>query len=278
MLGRWQLGLLCAATVSIALAVLSGCAQSSVKTDSQPGAVKSITIYCGGGVRGPVAQCVGDFVQQTSSKVDVTYGPSPRMFEQACKDQGDIYLAGDIHFIQLAQNRGEVLARQTVCYVVPVIVVPRGNPKRIAHVADLGQPGIRFYLVDPKQCQQGFLGERLLAEQGVGKQTVLANRVSKLPKGRDVAAALAAGDLDAAIVWERGAKSEKIEIVGSSELEGAACPVAGIVMRWCRDQPTAERLLAYLAGPGGQRVFREHGFRLDPPTTRPEPSERSVNE
>jgi len=269
MLAEWRLRLSAGVVGTMAI-LFVGCAQSGQR-GSQPGAsgLARIILYCGGGVRAPVTECLRDFERQSGVQVEAIFGPSPRMFDEVRRQHGDVYLAGDIHFIQVAEQQGDVLARQTVCYVVPVIVVSRGNPKKISRISDLGRPGVHFYLIDAKQCQQGLLGERLLAQHGVDVKTVRANRLSELPAGRDIVSMLAAGELDAAILWERGARSldDRAEVVTSPELTQAACPVAAIILRWCRNRPAADRLLEYLANPVAQRIFRQHGFGLEPPPT-----------
>ena len=225
-------------------------------------AVNGIRLYCGSGVRGPVSECLAVFREQTGIAVDVTFGPSGRMFKEACQQQGDVYLAGDIKYIQDAEKQGRVLTRCTICSVVPVLGVPRGNPKRILRIRDLCCPGVRFYLVDSARCQQGILGEQLLAAHSMQASTFAANRVANIPAGEKLSSLLTAGKLDAALIWAHGAQNmgEGIEILRLPELTEAACPVAAIILRGCGDRVAAERLLDYLSSDAASKVFRYHGF------------------
>ncbi len=262
--------------VLLAAVLCGGCAhpnQKNAQTRHDADATP-VKLYCGGGVRGPVSECLAEFEGQTGIKVEAIFGPSGRMFEEACRQHDGVYLAGDIQYIQETEQQGLSVARRTVCHVVPVLAVPRGNPKRILQVGDLGKPGVRFYLVDAKHCQQGIMGERLLARQGVTAQALAANRVAELPEGQTIAGLLSAGKLAAAIIWEHDAMEmgDGVEILRPPELVAATCPVAVVILRGCRAPTAAERLIEFLVSPAAGKIFTRHGFSLQPPEAHSAPA------
>jgi len=259
--------------VTAVLAALWAAGCLNPGTDSQSARSKSgefrLKFFCGGGVRAPVSECLAEFQRQTGIEVDARFGSSRKMFNEARGRGGDMYMAGDIEFIHTAEREGDVLARQTVCYVVPVLAVPSGNPRHISSIKDLARPGLRFYLVDAQRCQQGILGERLLAAHGVTSELLSTNRISQLPEDVSVADMLAAGELDAAMIWAHGSRrmKEGVQILRLPELTAAACPIAAVVLRGGGNRAAAQRLLAFLAGPSAAAVFVRHGFSLQPPET-----------
>lgn len=224
-----------------------------------------IRLYAGGGVREPVTECIAEFEERTGLKVEAEFGHSGRLFEKAIEEGGDLYLAGDIQYVDEAERRGLVEARQNVGRVTPVIVTARGNPKNITCLKCLGRKDVTYYLISAESCQLGMLGERLLAEHGLKPDA--PNRISARSKEKDLAAMLASGEIDAALTWKRGAKEmgDAVEIVETKALTAAACPLAAILLRDGAHKEAARKFLDFLGAIEAATIFRQHGFDAAPP-------------
>lgn len=214
-----------------------------------------------------MSECLDEFKRQTTIGVAASYGDSAEMFARTFREKADILVLADVTYIQKAEDKDVVASRKTLCYVTPVIVVPKGNPKNIKHVSGLGRSGVRFYLIDAEQCQTGILGERILAEQGVDPRGDDSNRISEIPEGESLSSMFAAGDLNAALVWRHRANKMQngVEITQTPALAKEVCPVVAVSMSWCDNKDAAGKLMDFLAGPQGRTIFARHGFTLEKP-------------
>src|SRR6185295_9603382 len=81
-----------------------------------------------------------------------------------------------------------------------VILVPKGNPRKIKSLDDLGQNNLRVGIGHEKQCALGVLTQRTLVE-GKYVQQVMKNVVVQTPTGDMLVNQLRTGSLDAAIAY-----------------------------------------------------------------------------
>ena len=63
-----------------------------------------------------------------------------------------------------------------------VIAVPKGNPKNIKTLADLGKPGLKVGIGNAMQSTLVFMTDSMLSAAKV-KEAVMANAVSQVPAG-----------------------------------------------------------------------------------------------
>lgn len=133
------------------------------------------------------------------------------------------------------------------------IVVPPGNPGRVATAADLGS-------VDTVLCASA-VPCGALAQEVLAGLDVTVRPVSEEQSVKDVLGKVAAGEADAGVVYVSDARAagDRVETV---ELEGAAehlnrYPVAVLADG---DAALARRFVEAVTGPDGQRVLRAAGL------------------
>lgn len=105
---------------AIVLAWLAGC-------DSKP----ALMLYCGAGIRPPVAEAVEEFARLHGVRVESAYAGSEVLLGQMkLSGRGDLYMPGDSYYVEQAEQAGLIASTRPVCCLVPVILVQKGNPKR----------------------------------------------------------------------------------------------------------------------------------------------------
>jgi molybdate transport system substrate-binding protein len=149
-----------------------------------------------------------------------------------------------------------------------VVITPQDNPAGVAALQDLARPGLKLILADGAvpvgQYTLDFLAKASALPDYTASYspTVLANVVSYENDVRSVVAKIALGEGDAGIVYASdvaldGAQLGQLAI--PDELNTvAAYPIAPIA-----DSPApelAERFVAFVLAPEGQRVLAEYGF------------------
>jgi len=129
--------------IIIATILLTGCDAKK----SQESTEKELLLYCGAGIRPPVAELTETFGREHGIKVVTNYAGSEVLLSTIkLIRRGDIYMPGDKHYVAQAADEGMILSQKSVCYFVPTILVQKGNPKNIGQLEDLIKLGVKLGL------------------------------------------------------------------------------------------------------------------------------------
>jgi molybdate transport system substrate-binding protein len=141
-----------------------------------------------------------------------------------------------------------------------VVVVPRDGGKTIAAPRDLA--GLSLALAEPSTVPAGVYAKSWLEKTGVWAR--VAANVVPTENVRAALAAVAAGNVDAAIVYKTDAQiSDKVRIaLEVPRAEGPAISYPFAVLRDAEAPRAAERFLVYLRSKAALDVFVRHGFLL----------------
>ncbi|BAD84906.1 ABC-type molybdate transport system, periplasmic component [Thermococcus kodakarensis KOD1] len=188
-------------------------------SEKKPFAGQTVVVCSGAGLMKPMEELIGMFENETGAKVEVHYGGSSEIFGILQTTCGcDVFVPGAWYYTQQAAERGYILngTVKNVTYHIPVIAVPKGNPKGIHSLEDLAKPGVRVVLGDPKAAAIGKVSRKVLEKNGLWEE-VKPNVVTFTPTVNQLLIYIATGQADAAIIWEdmtTWAQSKgKIEVV-----------------------------------------------------------------
>ena len=225
-----------------------------------------LMFYCAAGMRLPVEQIAKQYQQQYGVEIQLQYGGSNTLLSQLEVSQlGDLYLAADESYLQMAQEKGLVQERLPVAKMSPVIIVPSGNPKQVQSLDDLLRQDVRVSLANPDQAAMGKLTRDCLT--GLGKWEALQGNVQQQgvfkPTVNDVAADVQLGSVDAGIVWDAvAAQFEGVEIIRIDELADESVSVTVGVLSASKQPTSTLHFARYLtAADRGLLVFQEHGYQ-----------------
>ena len=227
-----------------------------------------------GGVNRPAVEAVlKEFCEREGAVVKTVYngcGILCATMQTATEDSNalpDAYYACDICFVPPVAHLFPEAVRLTETDIV--IAVPAGNPAGLRTLADLAKPGLRVGACDTRQSALGFLTERLLDRNALGK-AVGERIVSRTPTADLLVNQLRAGALDAAVVYRANVASlgDAVGIVPIDHPAAKAVQPYAVAAN-SRHRQLSQRLLVKLMA--NQRTMLQAGFRLihDP---RPVPS------
>ncbi|MCE4605970.1 MAG: molybdate ABC transporter substrate-binding protein [Desulfurococcales archaeon] len=152
----------------------------------------------------PMNELIKMFENKTGANIDVHYGGSSEIFGILQTTCGcDVFIPGAWYYTEQGMEKGYIL-NGTVTNVtehIPVIVVPKGNPKEIHSLGDLAKPGVRVVLGDPKACAIGKVAKQILEKNGLWEK-VKPNVIVFTPTANQLLIYIATGQADAAIIWE----------------------------------------------------------------------------
>ena len=221
--------------------------------------------YCAAGMQPPIEKIVAEYGDQYDIPVRVQYGGSATLLSQLeVSGTGDVYLAADDGYTDLAYEKGLVEERIPVASMCPVIAVQKGNPKGIRSIQDLLRKDVRVALGNPDQAAIGKKTRKLLEDAGCWEaieEHVTKKGVFK-PTVPEVANDVKLGSVDAGIVWNAtAAQYAELEVVRTEELDRGAAQITIAVLQRSKTPTAALKFARFLAARDrGLEHFAETGY------------------
>jgi len=118
----------------------------SVK-NSVPSEKQQLKVYSAGAVASPLRDAIAIFEKDSKVKCDLRIGkPEDLLKEIARFRKGDVFSSGAEYILDDAEDRGLIIkgSRKSLGYRRSVIIVPIGNPAKIASLKDLCRKNVRI--------------------------------------------------------------------------------------------------------------------------------------
>lgn len=226
---------------------------------------EQLAFFCGAAVKVPMEQILANFEKETGIQVNVIYSGSGNLLSQMeITKKGDVYLCGSPDYVTIGEEKG-LLIRGTakkVCYLVPAILTPKGNPKDIKSLGDLAKKEVRLGIGNPETVCLGLYAIELLEANGL-LEKVMPN-VVVFAKGCAATANLVAiGKVDAIIGWKvfKNWNPDEVELI---TIPGENIPrisyIAIAVGSFVKNEELAGKLIHYILSEKGQNIFQKWGY------------------
>lgn len=224
-----------------------------------------LTLFCAAGVQAPVEAIREAYGEELGVEIRIQYGGSGTLLNNLQVAQsGDLYLAADESYLDIARSKGLVAETVPIATQRPVIAVPKGNPKGIESVADLCREGVSIAIANPDAAAVGKLTRRAFEESGDWNRIEDHVRVYK-PTVNDVANDVRLGAVDAGIIWDAIANLyDGLEAVPVPELDSHSMRVTiGVLSK--SESPTEALRFARFAAAADRGLihFEKHGFVVE---------------
>jgi ABC-type molybdate transport system substrate-binding protein len=225
-------------------------------------AAGQLMLYCAVGLKPPVEAAAREYEERYGVHIDITYGGSGTLFGNLkLSRQGDLYLAADESYSNLAVEQD--LAREVfeLATMRPVVGVRRGNPRGIATISDLLGPAIRLGYANPDTAAIGRVSRAALKQSGHWQAITRAALVTK-PNVMDLATDIEIGSIDAGLIWDSTVRQfDALDAVELPELEGEAKQVTVCVLESSAQPTAALRFCRFLAArDAGLLHFERKGY------------------
>jgi molybdate transport system substrate-binding protein len=255
------------AIVAIATTVLlAGCinkeapATTPTSTEASEGTT-SLMVYCGAGMRKPMDEIGSVFEQKYDVKVEYNYAGSNALLSQMeLTKTGDCYMPGATKYIDIATEKGFIDYKQKVCYHIPVITVPKGNPANIASLEDFAREDVTLVWGDPEVAAIGSAGVKILEKNGL-YDDVWSHVIATLPTMNEVMMQIAMGQADASLNWWDTVKFvDEIDVVEIPQEQNMIKIVPIGTTTFSENKETANQFVDFVASDEGKAIFEKHGF------------------
>jgi len=225
-----------------------------------------VRVYAGAGLRPAMDELAQQFEQESGIVCEIDYGGSGMIISRAKEDtDADLFIPGDLWYVErLHELTGIIEEKRVVAYFVPVIIVQKGNPKKIKGIDDFVRSELQVALGNPEACQVGRISMKILANAGIdpdfipAKSSLTVNELGLWVKMKDV---------DAAIVWDAIAANiadavDTIEI--PPEVNEISTVVAGL-MKSSQHPEEARKFVSFMRSPAGKTILSVKGYQTEPP-------------
>jgi molybdate transport system substrate-binding protein len=248
--------------LSVLVVLVNNC---SANSSTEPGMV---SIFAAAGSKPSIDEVCQNFQERYGIKLQVSYGGGGEILNQMILARsGDVYIAPEQNFMRIAKQKRAIKPEtmRTLAYMVPVIAVQKGNPKRIDALADMARPGIRVGTTRRETTLLGRYAPEIFQKSGFG-EAIEKNIVTHAPHPHGLLTMLIMGQVDAGILWHfyGSLAPDKIETVFMSpeQLTGIG-EMRIAVSAYSKKTKLAQQFVDFAASSEGKAIFKRHGYIVD---------------
>lgn len=249
--------------------VLTGCPKSQSQTvvplpPAPKAPLATLSVFAGAAPKPALEVLATNYQKEHGVKIETTYGGSGSVLTQFSQEHyGDVYVPGSDDFMDKAVAKGAVVkdTRAVLAYLVPVLSVPKGNPKNVKGLDDLTRKDLRVVIGKPESVCLGAIAQEVLTKQGLWTkvQPRVANYASSC---EDVLNNLLLGEADVVLGWDSFARqhSDKVQTIALPKGLTKTRNIPAAVITWSKQAEAAKAFVQYLAQPENRKVWTDNGY------------------
>lgn len=249
------------------LTCITGCGTNTETTSPNSNTPVSeeqdtLLVYSGAGLRNATDEIAQVFEEKYNVKIEYHYtGSAQNLAQIELTQEGDLYIPGALSYGKKAEEKGFVSNMQNVCYHIPVIAVPEGNPAGIEKLEDLSKSGVKVVLGDPKGPAIGKTAAKILKNANI-LDAVNTNLESTTATVNEIVTYVSMKQCDAAIIWEDNAVGvDGIEVIQITPEQNDIKTVPVCVLSFSQKEELAQNFADFIVSQEGKNIFKKHGFK-----------------
>jgi molybdate transport system substrate-binding protein len=227
-----------------------------------------LSVFAAAGTKPAFDEAGEKFTEKYGTTVELTYAGGGEVLNQMVLSQsGDVYVAPEQRFMESAVEKQAVdpVTIKSVAYMIPVIAVPKGNPKNIQTLADLAKPGVRVAITRPETTLLGIYAPEIFEKAGLS-EAISQNIITQAARPDNIVTMLIMGQIDAGIIWHfyQVQAPDDIEVIylPPEQLTGIG-EIQIAVSTYCRDKKTAQQFIDFVVSASGKEIFKKCGYLVD---------------
>jgi len=256
---------------------LFGCGKGEKKANS-------LFVHCGSSMSTPIQKIGKQFKEKFGVNLEYNFAGNEVLLPQIeLTRRGDLFVCHD-PYADLLAEKGLLDEEAVVGYLVPVLVVSKGNPENIISLEDLTHPGLRVALGDPRFQTCAEMVHKRLKEKGI-EDAVMKNVVLESRSHQELGNAIKLGAADAAVVWnfiavmnsdaldpiwtEDKYPEIKVHICLMSCSTNVVCPgltkasISGSIDEHkANEKELGRKFLQFASSDDSKEIFRKYGYKL----------------
>jgi molybdate transport system substrate-binding protein len=233
-------------------------AASTSTSATAPGLTGNLTVLAAASLSEAFKELAGAFESRNpGTKITFSFDASSALALQANNGApADLFVSADQNNMKKVTDAGNATGSRVVAHNKLAIIVGKGNPKKIAGLADLGRSSVSYVLCAP-EVPCGKYGTEALTKAGVkAKPKSLETNV------KAVVTKVSGGEVDAGIGYVTDARAAAASVEGI-EIPDEYNVVAEYPMAVLKQSPNSRLATAFLdfvLAPDSQAVLAKYGF------------------
>lgn len=223
---------------------------------------ESLLVYSGAGLNKPMDEIGQKFKEKYGVEIQYTYAGSDQLLSQIeLSGKGDAFIPGSALYYDNAKKKGLVGEKHDVAYHIPIIAVPKENPKKIQTLEDLAKPEVKVALGDEKACAIGTCAKKIL-EKNKLYDKVMKNVVTTTATVNELVVHISMKQADASIIWEDNVMNvPDIKAIQIPKEKNTIKTIPIAVVEKSQNKEMAEKFVEYVSSDEGKLIFQKHGFK-----------------
>ena len=220
----------------------------------------SLFIHCGSSMSMPIQEIGKQFKEKFGGNLEYNFSGNEVLLPQIeLTRQGDIFVCHDPYADFLAEKK-LLEENKVVGYLAPVLIVPKGNPKKVTSLEDLTRPGLRVALGDPRFQTCAEMVHERLREKGI-EAAVMKNVVLESRSHQELGNAIKLGTADAAIVWNFIAvmNSDALDPIWMEE-KYKEIKVHICLLSCSKNKEFGRKFLQFASSDESKEIFKKYGY------------------
>jgi molybdate transport system substrate-binding protein len=226
---------------------------------------KEISAFAGSSSKAAMDAAAVAFREKTGIKVNLTYGGSGTLLSQIMLSKtGDLFIPASPDYIDKA-TKDNIIYPDTetkLYFLVPAILVQKGNPQNITSLSDLAKQGTKVTIADPKSVPAGLYAYEIL-DYNKMLTSIGQNIVTYGDSNEKISSYVILKSVDAAIAWDNVGvqQPDKLDIVYLHPFQIPRLSyMSGAVTTFNKDKESSQKFLQYLTSTEGQLFFKKFGY------------------
>jgi molybdate transport system substrate-binding protein len=249
------------------VAALSGCGRGPDRStaDHDGGGPESVVVFAAASTKDALQEIAIQFTDETKVRVKINADDSAKLAMQIAQDApAHLFLSANEKWADFVVEKGFAQTANALLGNTLVIVVPKGNPAKIAKPADLTGPDVkRIALAGPK-VPAGIYARQALKKLELWDSLEEAKKTTAAENVRVALTYVERNECEAGIVYGTDAKvSNRIELVYTFDA-AAHDPIRYplVLTQDGQKLPGARAFHDFLRSPTAAKVFQQHGFTV----------------
>jgi len=241
---------------------LWGCGQGTATPRAGP-----VLALVAASTREAVQEIAAAFTRETGCPVKLNADDTSKLATQIVNGApADLFLFANEKWSDFVKDSGFVLESRRLLGNTLVLVVPQGNPAKVARPEDLTAAAVRKVALAGPTVPAGIYARQALTHLKLLDEL---EKQKKLVAGESVRVALSyveRGEAEAGIVYRTDAlitnRVEVVSTLAASTTDPIVYPL--VLLRAAEKNPNARRFYDYLQTRSAAEVFQKHGFTCLP--------------
>jgi molybdate transport system substrate-binding protein len=230
--------------------------------NSVPSEKQQLKVYSAGAVALPLRDAIAIFEKDSKVKCDLRIGKPEDLLKEIAKfKKGDVFSSGAEYILDDAEDRGLIIkgSRKSLGYRRSVIIVPIGNPAKIASLKDLCSKNVRVGIA-VEGCLKG-LWDDVASKAGLTDQ-IRRNITHHADACGSLMSLIHSDKVDAIFGWNafQGVWPDTCEIIElPKNFQVFRSTVAGVIS-YSGNVKLSEKFIDFLSSFAIRKIYADYGW------------------